>query len=323
MQAATAGVHAFPAVAPCCSCVTRPRTSLRGRHHCLLPCPAVRSGASARRAAAQRAGSPARVHAGAGPCAHPRRALATRGARSPRPRPPPIRRALMHAGAGALGGRGVIEEIEKQLALTADLMQPSKDTLHRRAARRRGSGAARQAAPTRRPALEHARGRLAGLPGVAGEDLKFLTSVVWSVSSSLATRSACRALLRGDRRPCAGASAHGAAEAGGRTHALTGWARGAQVRQHQLQQHLVRAGEHRVVQGRAARRPRVADRLRQRLQVQQRGLARAAQRQGGARGLALGRGARPGPRRMSRAWARLWDGRALGERAAPMPRVLC
>lgn len=32
-----------------------------------------------------------------------------------------------------LGGRGVIEEIEKQLALTHDLMQPSKDTLHRRA----------------------------------------------------------------------------------------------------------------------------------------------------------------------------------------------
>ena len=31
------------------------------------------------------------------------------------------------------GGRGVIEEIEKQLALTHDLMQPSKDTLHRHA----------------------------------------------------------------------------------------------------------------------------------------------------------------------------------------------
>ena len=29
----------------------------------------------------------------------------------------------------------MIEEIEKQLTLTADLMQPSKDTLHRRAAR--------------------------------------------------------------------------------------------------------------------------------------------------------------------------------------------
>ena len=29
------------------------------------------------------------------------------------------------------GGRGVIEEIEKQLALTPQLMQPSKDTLFR------------------------------------------------------------------------------------------------------------------------------------------------------------------------------------------------
>jgi len=125
------------AVAFQCSRVMRPRTPLHERHH--PPCPAGCSRASARRAAAQRAGSPASTPGPAlartlaPPCEQQRATPGTQGDL------PAIWRA--DACGRAPGGRGVIEEIEKQLALTADLMQPSKDTLHRRAARRRGQAA--------------------------------------------------------------------------------------------------------------------------------------------------------------------------------------